>query len=1122
MLRLLSITESKLMKRTRQITQPRRRLLFPSALLLFSAAIGLPSQAAPPEPIFSLDFENDFIAQARGSGEPTASSVAPERVEGIEGDGALFNDGQVLQYQSAKNFEKSEGTLSLWLKTPSGKSLPSGPLTLFSEAGPDEAGSARLNVELYPGRFLRASIKDPRDTYLYFRGLDQWEEGEWQHVAVVWNNRKGALMYINGRIVTTGWMPAWETKAFDEFSIGALNRDGDHAARVAMDDFAIYDRELKAAELRDLYQERRQLSARVKALDPFIAAGKAARVTLAIDNPGNRPVTLESIQYSILDESGSVAQKRKLSQQSIAAGQSKDIQLPVKKLSSGAYSLRLEYREAGERREMNAKLFVMESRVAPSPREGDMTFLAEIDAVDREPVAQSGGTEVVNASFGSYREAGDSQHDRFALDFEVEEANEPHVAVISYPDDKRRTMEIMLQDFGNTIDFQVHSGVFAGEEYPNSQGMLEHRVVFWPRSLRQAFVFMTMEDGYPAAVSSIKIYRLNSFPVASREGEYIGSHEPRGTGLYYEDPVLFHSFGTARDGEGFMQATDRLVDYMRMFGQTEFVYPLVWYTGPLYGTTVEPIEPDIEGAQGGVRPHPAGYPRYLLQRLGENGMKFTAGMHIHTLPSLNKFATTDWEDIEKGNDTVINVNKDGTLWHGYWHGSDPNYNAADPRVMEAVNRIVDEIAQRYGKDPAFDGVSLTIARPKVFSFGSIRSGYNDSNLQRFQKETRVTIPVYNVSDAKRFTKAYEWLMARPEAKAAWIDWRARVLQKHYIAMADRLAAVRPDLKLKMNVFVHYTNNTRLANYLHDPSGEAMREMGIDPDLYKDHPNIILDYTIIPADLRWGRTNLDLPNHGVGRTVMTAPEVVDSVSEFPNLQLTIHDRYWEDSIGKEQPLAGLKDLGVNEMVWRASTLNPGSFYSLEPYVLALHNLDVRSVSKGGYVIGTFDMEEELARFSQAMLTLPAVKFDDVPDASDPVRVRQKVVDGKRYFYVLNVLPEPATTTIKLSGTSDVHDPTSGETWNDVQEVELSLAPYQLRSFIGSESAGVVSAETRLDASWLSELENRKSQLLNDAEAKGMSDGEYAAYLELAREAWREGRYARLYYLLQEHWVSEILD
>lgn len=1076
-------------------------------------------------PVFLLDFEDGFVARSDGPAEPLQSTIDLKEVEGVSGMGVRLGSGAFLKYTSVGNLKKERGTLAFWFRLDPDRVDAGGRIwTFFCESGPDDAGANRMTVEFFPGRFIRAGIRDPRNIHLYYHGIEGWTRGAWQHLALTWDAAKGASLYINGQLVSVGWMPTWDPVDSEAFYLGAADGEGAQAAPIDMDDFRVYDRELSEAELRGLYEAHRSMPVDVIFVDPFVRAGSGSEVEVVFRNPASRSAEIEKMSYELLDSSGALVAAEELENLRIDALAKARIGFELPELQTGDYRLNLDYRLHGETARSSQPLMAVGRSEGPGPAsEGRRLLIDVVDAVSDEPIAEAGGTSIRSLGERSYREAGSNFQDRFALDFKVDNLAQPHLVVIHIPDDKRRSMEIMLQHFDATRDFQVHAGVFTGEEYPNSGEMMEYHVLFWPRTERQALVFMTMEDGYPAAVERLEVYRLDEFPVASQEGRFEGGTAARSIGLYYEDPVLFHSFGTSRSRESFILATERLIEYMHSLGQTEFEYPLAWYAGPIYGTTVEPFEPDIIGAQGGQRPHPNGFPAYLMKRFADEGIRFVAGLHLHTLPSLNRYALTDWNRIHGGEETIININKDGALWYGHWHGRDPNYNPLDPRVQAAAASIVEEVATRYADEPAFEGISLVMAKPKLFTFGSIESGYNDSNLVAFQCDSGVSIPVYEAGDPERFRRSYDWLMSNVDAREAWITWRCEQLYIHYSRMADRLAEIRPDLTLKLNIFVHPRDNPRQANYLDTPAIEVMREFGIDPRLYKEHENIVLNHTMVPAEMRWARNNIPLERNEVYRTAMTSAEVVKAYQTAGRTRVTIHDRYWEDAIGREEPLRGLTDLGVPEMVWRASTLNAPDFHSLESYMLAVHHLDAQSIVKGGYVIGTFGMEQVLEPFTRAFQALPAVRFDDVDGGVDPVRVRQRELDGRRYFYVLNTLPVELKAELGFDREVGFLELVSGRNTEPTDLFELELKPYELRSFVtDSESAAINQVDADVPEVWLSALENRLQDLFEAAGRNLETAGHYKAYLDLMRRSWDNGHVSKVYFLLQEHWVSEVLE
>jgi len=502
-----------------------------------------------------------------------------------------------------------------------------------------------------------------------------------------------------------------------------------------------------------------------------------------------------------------------------------------------------------------------------------------------------------------------------------------------------------------------------------------------------------------------------------------------------------------------------------------------------------------------------------MKRLETRGMKFNGGMHLHSLASLARYAVADEKRVYAGEETALNMQANNHLMTSGFHRMDPFFNPIDPHVRRAVKRVVAEIAERYGDEPSFTGLTLVLPRHKLFTFGSIQSGYNDMNIRWFEQETGIRVPV-EPQDPKRFSKAYQWLMAN--ARAEWIAWRCRKIHDYYKELAGILSAKRSDLKLTVNLFARpELYHERLAHYASsdDILAETLGEAGLDYRLFADAENIVLSWTMVPADYRFYRIKgPDAASARDHRTAYIAPEITSPLRLLrAGAWAKLHDRYFEDAIGRTDPLP----LGVKEIGWRVSTLNANSFHSMEMPVLALNNFDALNITKGGFVIGTYGMEPELRKFAKAFRALPAVPFEDVEGLADPVRVRQKVVDGKAYFYVLNCLPVPADIRLELSPQRAVTDLMTGTPAKRGGEFHLKLAPYELRSFrVDAVRPVIVGGQTRVSGQFVSGLRSRLAAL----DTGSPSETGAGAYLKLARRCLDEGRYARLYFLLQESWTK----
>ena len=91
---------------------------------------------------------------------------------------------------------------------------------------------------------------------------------------------------------------------------------------------------------------------------------------------------------------------------------------------------------------------------------------------------------------------------------------------------------------------------------------------------------------------------------------------------------------------------------------------------------------------------------------------------------------------------------------------------------------------------------------------------------------------------------------------------------------------------------------------------------------------------------------------------------------------MHDRYWEDAIGREKPI---ESAWLKEVRWRVSTLNATPPQFPQHYLAPLRFSDVQTITKGGFLIGTLGVEPKIAEFARAFRSLPAVVFADLPDA-----------------------------------------------------------------------------------------------------------------------------------------------
>ena len=496
-----------------------------------------------------------------------------------------------------------------------------------------------------------------------------------------------------------------------------------------------------------------------------------------------------------------------------------------------------------------------------------------------------GATRIVDSPAGTYREAAAKPLARFGYRFQIKHIGRPHVAIIRYPDDKRRFMII-----SDGTGYDLSTGVTTGHAYPVSGAMCELRQIFWPRWHDCSLCFMTWGHGEPAAVASLEIQELPEGlpPLALPAG---GAAPGRDLGIQYEDPC---GTGASEGAATFDQWLDHVVTYARHTGQNLLAYPICWYHGPWFPSRRERADAFSVVVAADRKQYiawtddPPDWPATLLERFDREGLSFQGVLTLLRLSSLMAKANPDLKAIQAGADTINNLLwndqvQAGTMdWTPIYNtlnypellkrpnplgvGADfawaygektgqqlapgescpigPMFNPLHPVVQEAVVGLVREIAERYGRFASFKGVAITMWAPTLIWFGSIHSGYDDYSVGLFEQETGIHVPVEPTAP-NRFSRRYEFLTYA--CRAAWVAWRCRHLHALACRMRDALVQVRPDLRLTLNLWSEpFVPAVLGAGQAQQQLGarpstcDLYRDAGIDPELFQDTPNVELD------------------------------------------------------------------------------------------------------------------------------------------------------------------------------------------------------------------------------------------------------------------------------------------
>ena len=1037
----------------------------------------------PPELIFRLPMDGTTEPEFAAGEKTPKLSENVEFVEGVQGEAARFTSANnaKLEFELAKNLQPEAGSISVWIR-------PDWSLekerkrwrTILSMPWefPTRIGSGAIWFWIYEGA-LRGDTSDLQDRYVT---APIAQTDVWRHLVFSWD-RYGNRIYLDGKryggrgdglnLAVPSFPNRYVRTEFDSFYIGRFQAwpfEGD------LDELEIYSGPLSDDAVQKLYQRhRRPLGLDAANLyrfddekDPFLVrikdGGTAAQpVELALSDTRGETILQKSVET--------------------VPGQTLEIPLePEKPFQAGSYSLAL---SAGGETLETLPILVFDSRkFAPKKtlnkaQGGQNGQDDSFDVWDRElplklketiELRKLDSSRIVFCGESSEGVCGGTQYlemsptagERFAVHLEPLESQKLYCFEWDFPDDKKRTVDIIAQSslHAEGSEYELQTGYLTGDEYPNGGKMLTQRALFWAKDSDISLIFMTARStGSPesgnspdvvpggAAAAAIRVYEVTGpLPVARINPPGGESKKRREVGIYFEDPAINYDF--AADGskpDEFPTMLQRLGDYMDYTGQNFLAYPLVWYNGPI-GPKYQP------------RPHLPRFGEAFLTVFDRTGRDFMATINQNNVSFEPPRVTRGGVRSGAYNNSPFAIHSTGTPHPGGWHGTPPIFQPLHPDVQKMTLEIFDELLDRCAPHPSFKGIILHLPRHALHSFGDIRAGYNDFLIERFEKETGISIPVDHAAPNRGKLYA-DWLLANKREE--WIDWRCRVLAEWYKTLAAKMAAVRPDLMLGINCMIPI---------LYEPTPEdggegefwtrANREAGIDPNYYKDVPNIFLEQTVFPADYRWMenrsypeiRKRLRKTEETSGMYGTLAPDDGQSVN-LPWIQM--HDRYWESPIGRADRSGGrlLDAPWLKEHPWRVSTLNPTGFEAMRHYLMPLRYHDLQGITKGGFLIGTYGMERELANFAAAFRALPAERFLDVSGSTETVKIRSLTRDDAVWFYIANTSDRPAT--VEVSGAKgevvDLVRSVSGKPADGIYSATLS--PMTLRSFRTSPGAAI---------------------------------------------------------------------
>lgn len=376
--------------------------------------------------------------------------------------------------------------------------------------------------------------------------------------------------------------------------------------------------------------------------------------------------------------------------------------------------------------------------------------------------------------------------------------------------------------------FEVHDRRSAATE-PG-----RHRFVFWPTTKQPLIVISNPSTRRPAIFGKVRILAGPSrLPFLDQGGDRHAAVAARPVYAFLSRPEFWRRGGVERVGQaggrpfadwgthlsGIRHSADLLAArraagaMVTLFADGAAAWPSRltrhaprWGCGP---------------AESGLAAAPRDVLEAVLRVHASEGLRLVAAMSFDAPLPLLEAA------LRRGDgDGLVCVGRDGRARTG--PDGSPHYNILDPRVQQAVEAHVRELAARLRGRPLVDGVALLLPHDGWLHLPGVAWGLDDVTFGRFLKS--VGAPE-QARDADRFALRAE-LVAGP-LRDAWLAWRSDELAAFHGRLAGVLAEHDPRWSLYLaptTLFTHGDLAARFRPLLAARPGadDILLEIGLDP------------------------------------------------------------------------------------------------------------------------------------------------------------------------------------------------------------------------------------------------------------------------------------------------------
>ncbi len=691
-----------------------------------------------------------------------------------------------------------------------------------------------------------------------------------------------------------------------------------------------------------------------------------------------------------------------------------------------------------------------------------------------------------------------------AFPLPIDSPGRPHILEIDTPPDAPLALGISIiepNSSGEVVPIGLDSGLYVEQgERRLGRGWSKHRLIFWPRTSAPIVLLTNRHDHTGAVFGKIRVlstatdHLSRAAAIPSRDSKLPG----RMIASYMDRPLLPENFHASEstdlqsgrsldDWITFHQAGTRLVEYLRHVGHGGMMLGVMADGSTIYPTDlIDPTPRYDTGAffSSGQDPLRKDVLEMLFRMFDRQGLKLIPAIsfdaplsELETLLAEGGLAAAGIEPIGPDGRTSAARRLQGSA-------KPTLYNGVNPRVQQAMLRVVRELVSRYGHHRSFGGLALQLSGDSFSVLPGADSCLDDGTIASFERDTGLAIRGKGPS---RFAIRARALDTAPLRKR-WLRWRAARLTDFHARASRAVMAADADAKLYLaagRVFEGPAMKRRLHSSLTQPKSVtgALLEIGLDVSLYQQGrlSNVVFlrPRRIAPRVARERQAVAAVVNRSgrLDRLIARTPSPGELFYHQPmTLRLTSFDQ--------QSPFGADKTY-----TWLVSQMSPSARSNRRRFVHALATTDALMMFDGGWMI-PLGQEDSLKTFIDVYRRLPAKRFATVTADSRPVTIRRMTDSDGTIVYLANDSPWDTTVAMQLevgrgcriTSLSPAQDVGRFRRSGGKVRWSVKLRPYDLvAARLSDTQARIVKAAVSLDPGVEQELTERVRELTEDVAA-----------------------------------------